>query len=230
MPKSKREKVVHLTKTTKKGMGLKEKLVETVRDAIAEYSSIYLITVDNMRNNKFKELREEWKDSRFFFGKNKVMALALGINSADEMKNNLHKISERLVGKCGLLFTNKSHDEVASFFDEYSIPNFARSGFKSTMDFNLSAGPLDDLPFSMEALLRKLGLNTKLNEGVPTLLVDTAVCKKGDILTPEQCKLLEIFKIEMAVMKVRLLCKWHDEDFEVLDDAEVEDGEMSEDD
>ena len=49
---------------------------------------------------------------RFFFGKNKVMAHALGKTEETEHRKNLHKISELLVGQCGLLFTNQEQAEV----------------------------------------------------------------------------------------------------------------------
>ena len=49
---------------------------------------------------------------RFFFGKNKVMAIALGKSADDEYKDNLHTISAELKGQTGLLFTNKTKKEV----------------------------------------------------------------------------------------------------------------------
>ena len=49
---------------------------------------------------------------RFFFGKNKVMAVALGRAADDEYKDNLHIISSELKGQTGLLFTNKTKKEV----------------------------------------------------------------------------------------------------------------------
>lgn len=49
---------------------------------------------------------------RFFFGKNKVMALGLGKTKETEGQNKLHKLTKHLVGQCGLLFTNKECDEV----------------------------------------------------------------------------------------------------------------------
>jgi mRNA turnover protein 4 len=49
---------------------------------------------------------------RFFFGKNKVMALALGKTKETEAQDKLHKLTKCLVGQCGLLFTNKESDEV----------------------------------------------------------------------------------------------------------------------
>ena len=49
-----------------------------------------------MRNNKLKDIRTQWKESRFFFGKNRVMQLALGRTEAEEYKEGLHKIAEVL--------------------------------------------------------------------------------------------------------------------------------------
>jgi mRNA turnover protein 4 len=50
--------------------------------------------------------------SRFFLGKNRVIAVALGRNKEDECKDNVHQIAKRLKGQCGVLFTDKPKDEV----------------------------------------------------------------------------------------------------------------------
>ena len=57
--------LVSLTNTKKKGLGGKQQLVEGVREAVEKYSHIYLFSVQNMRNNKLKFIRNEWKDSRY---------------------------------------------------------------------------------------------------------------------------------------------------------------------
>ena len=49
---------------------------------------------------------------RFFFGKNKVMMLALGRGPDDEHLDGLHNLSDHLHGETGLLFTNKKKAEV----------------------------------------------------------------------------------------------------------------------
>jgi mRNA turnover protein 4 len=49
---------------------------------------------------------------RFFFGKNKVMAIALGRNPEEEYRAGLHKISRKLHGQMGLLFTNSPEEDV----------------------------------------------------------------------------------------------------------------------
>ena len=47
-----------------------------------------------MRNSKLKEVRSQWKESRFFYGKNRVMQLALGRTEAEEYKEGLHNIAQ----------------------------------------------------------------------------------------------------------------------------------------
>lgn len=81
-----------LTKTIKKGLVLKQQIIGDIRKSVEKYDSILLFTVDNMRNSKLKDLRCEWKDSRFFFGKNKVMALGLGKSETDEVEDKLHMV------------------------------------------------------------------------------------------------------------------------------------------
>ena len=65
MPKSKRAKVVHLSKTQKKGKELSEKLFAAVQEAAEKYQYCYVFAVDNMRNNHLKDVRTEFADSRY---------------------------------------------------------------------------------------------------------------------------------------------------------------------
>ncbi len=66
-----------------------------------------------MRNDRFKELRDELRDSsRFVLGANKVLAVALGRSPADEPQVGSHLISKHIHGDMGLFFTSLPHDEV----------------------------------------------------------------------------------------------------------------------
>lgn len=51
---------------------------------------------------------------RFFFGRNKIIALALGRIREEEYKDNLHKLSKKLNGLCTVMFTNRSVEEITS--------------------------------------------------------------------------------------------------------------------
>ncbi|XP_020368024.2 mRNA turnover protein 4 homolog, partial [Rhincodon typus] len=160
MPRSRRDKRVSLTKTTKKGLQVKQNLIEELRKCVDTYKNLFVFSVENMRNNKLKDMRSAWKHSRFFFGKNKVMMVALGKEPADEYKDGLHKVSKQLQGEVGLLFTNRTKVEVIEWFEQYTESDFARAGNVATMAVTLDAGPLPQFTHSLEPQLRQLGLPT----------------------------------------------------------------------
>uniref|UniRef100_A0A8D0DZP3 Ribosome assembly factor mrt4 n=1 Tax=Salvator merianae TaxID=96440 RepID=A0A8D0DZP3_SALMN len=232
MPKSKRDKKVSLTKTSKKGLEVKQNLIEELRKCVDTYKYLFTFSVANMRNNKLKDIRNGWKHSRMFFGKNKVMMVALGRSPTDEYKDNLHQVSKHLKGEVGLLFTNRTKEEVIEWFLKFKETDFARAGNKATFTVSLDMGPLEQFPHSMEPQLRQLGLPTALKKGVVTLVSDYEVCKEGDVLTPEQARVLKLFGYTMAEFKVTIRSVWHAEtgEFEQLvEDAEgLADDEMKE--
>lgn len=142
-----------------------------------------------MRNNLLKDLRSEWKkDSRFIFGKNRIMQIGLGRTKDDEEDAELHKLSGRLHGQCGLLFTEKSKEKVLEWSENYSALEYARSGCLATETVILPEGPLEDFSHAIEPHLRALGLPTKLNKGIVQLYKEYTVCEEGKMLSPEQAR------------------------------------------
>ena len=76
------------------------------------------------------------------------------------------------------------------WFDKYSELDYAKAGFVATEDVILPEGPLPDFPHSIEPHLRQLGLPTSLQKGIVTLIKEHTVCRTGDVLTPEQARIL----------------------------------------
>lgn len=192
MPKSKRNRVVSLTKTKKKGLEGKKELINKLQDAIDRYNPVYLFRFEDMKNEKMKELREELKgDARFFLGSNKVMQVALGRDSSSAARTDLDKLSCRIRGFCGLLLTNLSRDDVINKFERLNSreeqdknKTFAKAGKRATATIELNAGPVIDengypLSHTLEPYLNKIGMPTKLNKGVVELIADTTVCEKS---------------------------------------------------
>jgi len=219
MPKSKRDKKISLTKVDKKpGLETKQKVVDTVRNSVDTYARIFVFKVENMRNNKLKEVRDKWNHSKFFIGKNRVVAKALGKTEAEEYNENLHKVALLLRGECGLLFTNEKTDDVLEFFQNLAEPDFARTGGKCTETVVLPEGPLPDFSHAIEPQLRLLGLPTALKKGVVTLISDHTVCSEGDTLTSEQARILKLLGKEQAEFRLRMLAVWgNDGSFEILE-------------
>jgi len=213
MPRSKRDKKVSLTKTDKKGLQWKQKIIEDIRGSIEKYPNVFVFSVENMRNNLLKDLRQEWKkDSKFFFGKRRIMQIGLGRTKEDEIKPGLYKLSKRLLGQSGLLFTEREKNEVLDWAKNYWAIEYARSGFTATETVTLPEGPLEDFSHSIEPHLRSLGMPTKLHKGIVTLCGQYTVCEKGKVLTPEQARILKLLAKPMAKFKLHLKCSWNKDD------------------
>ena len=207
MPRSKRNKVVSLTKVKKKGREAKEEMVESIQQALTKYKKCFVLSFENMRTGPFKSIQNSMRDSKFFIGKNKVIKVALGRSPEEEPADNSHQLSKYLSGQVCLLFTNKTEKEVQAFIDEHHEPDFAKAGTKATFTVFLEKGvdALSAYGHGMEPYLRQLGLPTKLNMQKIELLADTFVCRQGEELSVEQCKILKIFGHQMANFSLKIL-------------------------
>lgn len=211
MPKSRRDRAVALTRTSKKnGLEHKEKIISNVRTLCDTYDRCFVYSLDNSRNNHLKNLRNDFKtDSRFYQGKNKLTQIALGKCEENEYKPGLAKISSQLVGEIGLMFTSKKAEEVEEYFNKYNRAAFARAGDLSNATVLVKKGKLPQFSFAIEAHLReRLKFPTMLNHGVVELLEDVFLAKDGVRITPDQSRLLKLFGCAIADFNLKLIGKW----------------------
>jgi mRNA turnover protein 4 len=68
--------------------------------------------------------------------------------------------------------------------------------------------PPEPFPHNEEPQLRKLGLTTSMNKGVPTLQMPHKVCETGKALSSEQAQLLKLIGERMVVFRLKLLARW----------------------
>lgn len=210
MPKSKRNKVVSLTKVKKRPREQKDKLIDDIRTHCEKFSRVFLVSVDNSRTTALQALRKQLRPSILVCAKNKVMQLSLGMTPAQECQDNIHKLAERISGNCGLLFTDKPVTEVQSILNAFRPSDFARAGATATETVTLSKGidALARLPHSIEAHLRQLGLPTQLREGKIHLLGDHTVCKEGQELSSDAAQVLKLLEIKQATFMVTVEAHW----------------------
>jgi mRNA turnover protein 4 len=243
MPKSKRSQRVTISKSSKKlkgnrGLELKQELVKKIRSRFDECSNLFVIRLYNERTDKLQIVRSHFPPSEhsyFFFGKNRVMQLALGRTPATEYLPSLSKISPYLVGKMGLMLTNRSPQEVLEYFNKLQMEDYARAGNRVKEDVIIDEGPLDGFQHTMEPLLRSLGLTTTLKKGIIHLLKSYTICSNGDILTPEQAKLLKLFQRPLAQFQIKVKAHWNKNNeqvqiFDLHDDGEEEQQQIEDDD
>ena len=131
------------------------------------------------------------------------MAKALGTTPEEEHRPGLHKLAKQIKGQVGLFFTDSPPSEVLEWFADFRQPDFARTGNTAARTVVLPAGPVmqqhsqppEPFPHNEEPQLRRLGLRTRMERGVPTLDAPHTVCEKGKALTPEQTQLLKLVGI-----------------------------------
>jgi mRNA turnover protein 4 len=205
-------------------LALAESSLARLGAAVASAQQVFVIDASNMPPASKKALCELFgTDSHLFFTSNPLtiqLALLTMTTAEDQQRRGLDKLMHALstVGNSAiaLLCTHSTAEEVsvllASFRASTIAPlQFARAGFVCPRSYKLSAGELPShrCPVSLEAQLRrKLGLPTKLVLGRVLLEHDVVVSSKGDKLTPEQCKVLQIFGVKLARCRPRVMCVW----------------------
>ncbi|KDR82579.1 hypothetical protein GALMADRAFT_237971 [Galerina marginata CBS 339.88] len=233
MPKSKRSKLVSLTKVSKKTKEHKNAMMTELQANSEKWRYCWLFEVGSMRNSHLKTVRKLWRDSaRMFFGRGAVMAKALGTTAAEEHKLGLSKLATQIKGQVGLFFTDSEPQEVIEWFADFQQPDFARAGNTATRTVILPVGPVlrhhsdppEPFPHNEEPQLRKLGLTTSMAKGVPSLTAPHKLCEKGKALTSEQAQLLKLTGVKMVTFRVALLARWDSTTGEVV---QIEDGGLS---
>jgi mRNA turnover protein 4 len=177
-----------------------------------------------MRSNKFKDVRLHFReDSRIFLGKNKLLQIALGRTPQEEYADNLRHLAKGIEGgSVGLLMTSKSDTEVEAYFSSLLEPDYARAGARATAEVFVSEDKMSGMPVSMMEQLRKLGMPVEIKMGKVVFrdgLASYRICRKGDVLSAEQCKLLKHFDIKLVNFQVKLLCRWSDGEFVELNNG-----------
>eukprot|EP00920_Eleutheroschizon_duboscqi_P022936 GHVT01056048.1.p1 GENE.GHVT01056048.1~~GHVT01056048.1.p1 ORF type:complete len:222 (+),score=46.33 GHVT01056048.1:49-714(+) len=210
MPRSKRNRPISLTAVKKKTKETKTSLVENVRAAVAKYQHCYVICLNNQRNASLKVLREKLQPGRIFYGKNKVMQVALGTKPENETQENTHKLAKHLTGERGLLFSDAALSEVQEVLESFQPEEFARAGFVAERTVTVQAGSegLAGMAHSLEPQLRQLGMPTVLRDGRIHLLGEFTACTAGKPLTSSQAQILKHLGIRCSKFVVGLDAVW----------------------
>ncbi|KAG6890829.1 hypothetical protein C0995_003262 [Termitomyces sp. Mi166 len=161
------------------------------------------------------------------------MAKALGLTPEEEHRPGIYKLAkvrilirknQQIKGQVGLLFTDSPSEEVIDWFVDFKQPDFARAGNIASRTVILPTGPVlrhhsdppEPFPHNEEPQLRKLGLTTSMNKGVPTLTNPHELCKRGKPLSGEQAQLLKLIGHRLVVFRVGLIARWDSQTGEVV--------------
>ncbi|VEL37268.1 unnamed protein product [Protopolystoma xenopodis] len=163
-----------------------------LREQFDQYKAIYVLRIQNPRNDKISHLRAELIDSKLIHGRNTLISIALGINKSSEYKPGMHKLVKFIKHQCCILLTNCSYIDLRNTFNALRAQDFARPGLPASQKVYLSKGPVHRFSHTLEPELRRLGLPVKLIRGIVHLEKD---CKK-------------YFDIQMSEFRVNILASW----------------------
>mmetsp|Transcript_7895 Transcript_7895/g.21747 ORF Transcript_7895/g.21747 Transcript_7895/m.21747 type:complete len:227 (-) Transcript_7895:97-777(-) len=226
MPKSRKNKVVSLTKVKRKPgekRDKKDKLIDQVRSHAAKFPRAYLMSISNSRTTAIQELRAKFRPGVLVCAKNTLMKRALGTSASTECEDGIHKLALKMEGLCSVLFTTLELADVQDILAEHRPVDFARGGAVATQTVVLPKGveALSALPHSIELHLRQLGLPTRLLEGKIHLLGDHTVCTEGKELSPDAAQVLKLLNIKQAELKFTVEAHWSKgvvEDMNLMED------------
>lgn len=123
MPKSKKNKIVHLTQVKKKGKDHKEDLMKQIEQYVAQFSKVYLFNFDSTKSDRIMLLRLRLKEfGRIFAGRNAVVTAGLKAISS-RTGTNFDDLIHQITGHRGLLFTDASVDKIVDIIEKV-VPEF----------------------------------------------------------------------------------------------------------
>jgi len=170
----------------------------------------------HFRNNK----ENPSNSSRIILGKNKLLQIALGRTPEEEYSDNLRHVAKLISGSVGLLITSLDRNHVVNYFEnQVQEKDFARAGTVSPMEVKITQEMVETHPVSMVEQFRKLGLPVEVQVGKVGFVggrKEYLVCKEGQVLDVESCKILVHFGIQLSEFKVKLECVWVESEFEML--------------
>merc|ERR1719265_2041921 len=217
MPKSKRNKQISLTKTSKGPVrDRKLQLAASVQEALTSHSYAWVIWAAGIPNKNLKELRDRVKPDKIIMGKNAVLSKAVGSGEDDEPANGSSGLNQFLAGGAALFFTNTEPDLVKEMFNNWKSYRTPTAGVVAPMEYVMPAGPTK-YAHSLEPRLKELGLPTVLENQIVALTDDYTVCSAGDALTKQAAAILTLEGVECAEVRVQAAAYWSAKDGAVVE-------------
>lgn len=125
MPKSKRNKIVHLTQVKKKGKDHKEDLIKQLEQYIAKFKMVYIFDFDGAKSDRIMNLRLKLKDlGKIFAGRNSLVSVTLRTIGA-KTNTDFEELASQIVGHRGLLFADIECDKLVDLLDK-ETPEFCK--------------------------------------------------------------------------------------------------------
>lgn len=171
----------------------KRELAAKLREYVAEYSNVLIVTVDNVGSKQMQQVRVALRGKAVvLMGKNTLVRKVL----REEVEKNpkLEALLPFMVGNIGLVFTNGNLSEVRKIIVENKVPAPARVGTLAQNDVTVPAGGTGLDP-GQTAFFQTLNIATKIVKGAIEIVNDVVFLKKGEKISASHVALLDKLNI-----------------------------------
>eukprot|EP01092_Planopodium_desertum_P007335 TRINITY_DN29_c0_g1_i1.p1 TRINITY_DN29_c0_g1~~TRINITY_DN29_c0_g1_i1.p1 ORF type:complete len:358 (+),score=128.90 TRINITY_DN29_c0_g1_i1:44-1117(+) len=181
-----------------------------------KYSTILIVGADNVTSKQLSTIRKRLRgEAVILMGKNTLMRKAIRdlVEKKPEHKKLL-RILPKIVGNCGLVFTEKTIKNIRTTLESEKKPAEAKAGAISPVDVIIPAGPTSLDPQQTQ-FMQALNIETKISRMKIEITSPVNLLNKGDRVSPSQAELLR--KLNLKPFEYGLVTKAIYEDGDCYD-------------
>lgn len=175
-------------KIRKRGLG------ERIKECLAEYQNILIVTVNNVGSNQMQKVRMALRGKAvILMGKNTICRKLMREHA--EAHPEIQAILPFVKGNIGLVFTNSDLNEVRQIILSNKVPAAARAGADAPVDVMVPPGPTGLDP-TQTSFFQTLNIGTKIVRGAIEIVNEVKLITKGDKVTASHVALLAKLNIK----------------------------------
>jgi large subunit ribosomal protein LP0 len=169
----------------------KEKFVEKLKAAIAEYKNVLIVGVDNVGSNQMQKVRLALRGKAIvLMGKNTLIRKIMRDLIDGEKLVKLEALFPIVVGNMGFVFTNANLPEIRKIILDNKVPAAAKSGSFAPSDVFIPPGPTGLDP-GQTNFFQALNIGTKIVKGAIEITNEVHLIKKGEKVTMSHVAMLD---------------------------------------
>jgi len=175
--------------------------VKELTEDIKKYSVVGVLTLKSLPSSQYQSIRKS------LIGKAKIIVSKKTIikRALKNVGGKLLELSDYVSEIPALILTNLDAFKLNRLIEKNQVPAFAKPGEVAPEDIIVKAGPTQFTPGPMIGELAMAGIKTKVENGKLTVIKDTIIAKKGDVIDETKAKIMK--KLDKKPMKVGLTLK-----------------------
>jgi len=190
---------------SKKTKSRKEVLADELEQHFANYTKLFVVSVDNVTSNQLHEIRKALRgEAVIYCGKNTQIRRVLR-KLEEQGQEELEKIRAVCKLNIALVFTNKDLKTMCDKIVENKMPAPAKAGALAQEDVIIPAGPTSLEP-TMTSFLQALNISSKITKGNIEILNETHLLHKGEKVDASSAALCA--KLELMPFAYGLVVKY----------------------